>query len=208
LIDREKADRLVKAGPFRASIDFASDKGVYETIRGQKGHFDLVRANLTYLMEKSRTHHGVHIDIHDITPYTKVDPTESLARLRSLFPADLPSRIRFDTRQFHNFCGHLKADKPKDTYRLCPYPWTQMAVTNGGDCVPCCRDTAGRSVMGNVFTNSVMEVWNGAPYQELRRNLLNRRPDLNPACKNCDLPYSGGQPRWRIGYILRSLLKR
>jgi radical SAM protein with 4Fe4S-binding SPASM domain len=98
-------------------------------------------------------------------------------------------------------------DRDKN-YRLCPYPWTQMAVTYSGDCVPCCRDTAARSVLGNVFDNSIMTVWNGEKYRQFRRNLIDKRPDLNQACRHCDLPFSGGQPRWQPGYLYRSLVKR
>lgn len=208
LFGGENATRLLSAGPFRASIDFASDSGIFEAIRGRRGHFDIVRDNLIRLMEESRTSRGVHLDIHDITPFAGIDPSESLRRMRSLFPDNLPSRVSFHTRLFHNFCGHLDAEYSCDAYRLCPYPWTQMAVTYGGDCVPCCRDTVGRSVLGNILDKSVMEVWNGRPYRQFRRNLLDRRPDLNAACAECNLPYSGGDPRWRIRYVSRSLLGR
>jgi radical SAM protein with 4Fe4S-binding SPASM domain len=207
-INQKISDELDQAGPFCASIDFASNKEIFETIRGQEGHFDLVLSNLKYLMKLAINNRNIHLDVHDITSFAGSDAEESLAKMRALFPSSLPGRIRFDSRQFHNFCGHLDARKKSDNYRLCPYPWTQMAVTYNGDCVPCCRDTVGRSVLGNVFESSIMDVWNDEPYRTFRNNLLNRRPDLNAACKDCDLPYSGGQPRWKLKYILRSLLGR
>jgi len=208
LLGREQADKLIAAGPFRASIDFASDATIFESIRGMTGHFNRVRENLTYLMEKARVDRGIHLDVYDITAFAGTNPHRSLARLRSLFPSDLPARIRFDSRQFHNFCGHLEMSRSADRYRLCPYPWTQMAVTYDGDCVPCCRDTSGRSVLGNAFRDQIMAIWNCDRYRQFRQNLIDRRPDLNAACKNCDLPYSGGESRWKPGYVLRSLLKR
>ncbi len=208
LIDHDTADRLIAAGPFRASIDFASEKDVYETIRGRQGDFDIVRENLSYLMERARVSRGVHLDVHDITSYAGKDSGESLAKMRRLFPDRLPGRVRFYTRQFHNFCGHLKTAHDGSDYRLCPYPWIQMAVTYGGDCVPCCRDTAGRSDLGNIFVAPVMAVWNGEPYRQFRQNLLDRRPDRNAACKECDLPYRRDRLRWRLSYMARSLVGR
>ena len=62
-----------------------------------------------YLIEKSRTNSGVHLDIHDITSFAGYDPDRSLDRMRELFPYDISSRIKFDYRQFHSFCGHLEA---------------------------------------------------------------------------------------------------
>lgn len=208
LLDREKTDRLTAIGPFRATIDFASDREIFETVRGQRGHFDVVRANLTYLMEKSRTNPGVHLDIFDITSFSGANPQQSLARMRTLFPSSLPRRVKFASRQFHNFCGHLKMGNTSRPYRLCPYPWTQMAVAFNGDCVACCRDTAARSILGNVFDDPVMKIWNNDKYREFRRNLIDNHPDRNAACRNCDLPSSGGQRRWKLSYITRSLLRR
>ncbi|MCK5127818.1 MAG: SPASM domain-containing protein [candidate division Zixibacteria bacterium] len=208
LINQEKADRLSTAGPFRASIDFSSDEKIYETIRGKKGHFELVRKNLVYLMEVARSNSNVHLDIHDITSFSGADAEESLIRMRGLFGENLPKQIRFASRQFHNFCGHLKSNGSDTNYRVCPYPWAQMAITHSGDCVPCCRDTTGRSVLGNLLEKPVMDIWNGPEYRKFRQNLLDGKPEKNLACVNCDLPFSGKESRWRIGYILRSLLKR
>ncbi len=208
LIDLDMADRLVEAGPFRASIDFASDARIFKQIRGENGDFETVYRNLSYIAELSRNNRHVHLDIHDVTPFAGGDPEESLQALREMFPDDLPKRIRFSSREFHNFCGHLGEVIHDSDYRLCPYPWTQMAVTHSGDCVACCRDTAARSVFGNLFKQTVMEVWNGDTYRRFRQNLLDGHPDLNVACAKCDLPYSSGAARWKPRYILRSLLGR
>ncbi|NIP42706.1 MAG: radical SAM protein, partial [candidate division Zixibacteria bacterium] len=82
------------------------------------------------------------------------------------------------------------------------------AVTWSGDCVACCRDTAGKTVLGNIFKEPLENVWNGDRYRKFRQNLIDRRPDLNDACQNCDLPYSPDKKRWRPRYIWRSLFGR
>lgn len=207
-LDPPTADRLIAAGPFRASIDFAASEQIFESIRGRKGDYGIVLTNLRYLVERSTTNHGVHVDIHDIAPYAGIEAKGALAQLGALFPTNLPRRVRFDSRVFHNFCGHLPFRRTGNNYRLCPYPWTQMAVAHNGDCVACCRDTVGRSVLGNVFRQPIMEIWNGEAYQRFRRNLLDGCPELNAACKDCDLPWSKGMPRWRPAYVMRSLLDR
>jgi radical SAM protein with 4Fe4S-binding SPASM domain len=208
LINPRTADKLIAAGPFRASIDFAPDRKLFETLRGRPGDHATVYENLGHLINQAMQHRTVYLDIHDITPFTRSDPESSLRQLRAMFPSNAPKRVRFLSRQFHNFCGHLTGELHKEGYRVCPYPWTQMAVTWSGDCVGCCRDTVGGSVLGNVFEDSIMDVWNGERYRQFRENLLNRKPELNEACRNCDMPYSGGERRWRLGYQLRSLIGR
>jgi len=209
LMNREIIDAMIEAGPFRASIDFASDSEIFEKVRGRQGHFERVYENLLYLVEKSRDHKSFRVDIHDISSFAGIDADRSLAGMRGLFPDNLPSRISLDSRQFHNFCGHLEINREDSRqYRLCPYPWTQMAITYDGDCVACCRDTAARSVLGNIFESKVMEIWNNERYREFRRNLIDRKPELNAACRNCDLPRRSDKARWRIGYMAKSLLGR
>ncbi len=208
LINQEKADLLAEAGPFIASIDFASDKNIFETIRSKKDNYEKLLENLRYLIKKARENKNVNLEINDITSFAGVDPEESLKKMKTLFGTDFPPNVRFTTRQFHNFCGHLDLKDKEKRYRLCPYPWTQMAVTHTGDSVPCCRDTSARSILGNVFEDDIMTVWNGTKYREFRQNLIDKKPELNSACKDCDLPYSGGGSKWKPGYIYRSLLGR
>ncbi len=208
LINSEKADLLAKAGPLRVSIDMASDKNIFEIIRSKKDNYEKLLENLRYLIKKAGENENVNLEINDITTFAGVDTEESIEKLKKLFPKDVPSRVKFRTRLFHNFCGHLNFIEKQKRYRLCPYPWTQMAVTYSGDCVPCCRDTSARSILGNVFEDDIMTVWNGSKYRQFRQNLLDKKPELNAACKDCDLPYSGGGSKWKPGYIYRSLLRR
>jgi radical SAM protein with 4Fe4S-binding SPASM domain len=208
LLDRPLIDRLSAAGPVHLSIDFAAEEKVFESLRGQEGHFTVVLDNLLYLIDKARQNENVHLSINDIASFGGAEPEVSLRKLKALFDSPPPERVRFTSRQFHNFCGHLETAETNKNYRLCPYPWTQLAVTYSGDCVACCRDTAARTVLGNVFEKSIMEIWTGEPYRRMRRNLLNRKPELNAACADCDLPYSGGERRWKFKYIFNSLLGR
>ena len=208
LFDTKTANKLINSGPFRVSIDFGSDEKIFETIRGKSGHFGRILENLKYLIEKARSDPNVQVDIHDVTSYADVDAELSLQKMRGLFPPDLPENIKLLSRQFHNFCGHLDLQSKTEHYRLCPYPWTQMAVTWEGDCVACCRDTSGRSVLGNIFNDSVMNIWNSPAYLKFRQNLLDHKPELNAACRDCDLPFSAGEKRWKPRYMLRSLFGR
>ncbi|RKX19724.1 MAG: hypothetical protein DRP51_06895 [Candidatus Zixiibacteriota bacterium] len=208
LISPDKTDLLTEAGPFRASIDMASDKNIFETIRSKKDNYEKLLKNLRYLIKKAGENENVNLEINDISAFAGVNPKESLEKLINLLGPDIPSRVVFRTRLFHNFCGHLGFIRKKEKYRLCPYPWTQMAVTYNGDAVPCCRDTSARSILGNVFEDDIMTVWNGSKYRLFRQNLLDKKPELNAACKDCDLPYSGGGSKWKPVYIFRSLLGR
>lgn len=207
LLTPEMVDRLAPHG-FLASIDFASDADVFDTIRGRKGDFDIILENLRYLVNKAAAAPGVRVEIVDITHFSKGDPEASLKKMRSLFPESLPPTVKFWSREFHNFGGHLDLKNKRAQYKLCPYPWTSFTVTWDGKVVACCRDTEARTVLGNLLEQSVMEIWHGQPYQEMRDHLARKEPGKVRACIKCDMPWSAGSKRWGIGYALSSLLRR
>jgi hypothetical protein len=63
--------------------------------------------------------------------------------------------------------------------------------------VACCRDLRHDTVLGNLLTDSLLSVWNGPKYQQLRSALLARKPDSVGACRNCDLPYDANKFAFR-----------
>jgi radical SAM protein with 4Fe4S-binding SPASM domain len=206
LLDEKKANELAAAGNFLASIDFASEVRYFENIRGTKEDYYAILENLQYLVNVAKRNKKIKLEIVDISSFAGTDPDKSLKNMRKLFPEKLPKNIMFFYRRFHNFCGHLSFKKRG--YKLCPYPWTSFNITWKGDAVICCRDTEARTVLGNVFTDPILDIWYGDKYLDARRNLFNKQPHKNEACKNCDLPWSGGTKRWDPGYVVSSLLRR
>jgi hypothetical protein len=57
----------------------------------------------------------------------------------------------------------------------------------------CCADFDGRTVLGDLNTSSIQEIWNAEPYRNARRlHLENGGPDI---CRSCDLPKKDS-PLW------------
>ncbi|NIA06529.1 MAG: radical SAM protein [Actinobacteria bacterium] len=209
LLDQNLAEALISAGPFLASIDFASQPSYFEQVRGREGDFSRILDQLRYLIDQARLNRNIRLEVVDTSVFSGADPEASLRAMTALL-ADgqtLPSNVKTWSRQFHNFCGHLDS-ADGDSYKVCPYPWSQFVVTWDGFAVACCRDTAGRTVLGNVFESPVMQIWNSPQYQQFRRSLAQHRPQDVPACRGCDMPYSGRSSRWRLGYITQSLRRR
>ena len=61
-------------------------------------------------------------------------------------------------------------------------------------------------MLGNLFEDDLLAIWNGARAQTLRRNLIHHEPEANKACKGCDLPYDSD--KFRTGHILRRAVER
>ena len=173
--------------------DFCSDERYFEQHRGMPGSWRVVLENIRAVLAASDLQH-FHFKMTDISSYKITDPEELDRRfeaLKALFPAG--QRISFHRRVFHNATGHLPITQEQlagSKYNLCPYPWFSFVIAANGDVVACCRDLEHKTVLGNLFTQELGEIWNGEKYRALRRDLAAREPRRQAACEHCDMPYA------------------
>jgi radical SAM protein with 4Fe4S-binding SPASM domain len=66
----------------------------------------------------------------------------------------------------------------------CFYLWSTVVVAWDGRVVPCCFDYDAVMTMGDLRTQTLPEIWNGAAYQEIRKAELEGRNN-NPLCVSC-----------------------
>jgi radical SAM protein with 4Fe4S-binding SPASM domain len=58
-------------------------------------------------------------------------------------------------------------------------------ILSDGSVVPCCKDWAGYSIMGNVAKQSLESIWNSAEYRQFRSNInKGKLPDIE-VCRRC-----------------------
>jgi radical SAM protein with 4Fe4S-binding SPASM domain len=75
--------------------------------------------------------------------------------------------------------------KPKDLpNNSCPWIYYSLAIHVNGDVVPCCRDPKGAEVMGNIFRESLDEIWNGPRYRDFRARILRDQGGVG-ICRLC-----------------------
>lgn len=74
----------------------------------------------------------------------------------------------------------------------CNMPWKDSYFASDGTVFPCCIM---QERLGNMGTQSWAEIWNGAPYRNLRRTVHSWNP--SDVCRNCGLPtgINGGNER-------------
>lgn len=95
--------------------------------------------------------------------------------------------------------GKEYADRQKEAqlavrpWSKCMRPWSLTYVTANGNVLPCCISpwvTGDYSsiVMGNIYEQSLEEIWHGKKYTEFRNKLLSDEPP--ESCKNCGVAWS------------------
>jgi radical SAM family protein/iron-sulfur cluster protein len=91
----------------------------------------------------------------------------------------------------HNWAGTL--NRESDVNYPCYRPWLTFTVLWDGRVSLCCADFDGRTILGDVNTSTIHEIWNADPYREARRmHLESGGPDI---CRSCDLPRKDS-PLW------------
>ena len=85
-----------------------------------------------------------------------------------------------------------EAEEQEKTYKYyhnasCGYPFTQLVIRPDGKVSLCCNDALGKATMGDVSRRSLVEVWRGKAFRQLRAELTtNGRKDLS-ICNSCDV---------------------
>jgi MoaA/NifB/PqqE/SkfB family radical SAM enzyme len=91
----------------------------------------------------------------------------------------------------HNWAGTLN-QQSNVTYP-CYRPWLTFTVLWDGRVSLCCADFDGRTILGDLRTTSIREIWSSETYRAVRReHLVSGGPDI---CRACDLPKKDS-PLW------------
>ena len=186
LITEEVARGMIEAGldAINISVD-ASGKDVFESTRiGLK--YDKVIANIELLVRLREE-------------YGKRRPKLILSFVRQNDSADEQAFIEHWRRiadkihitDLHNWGGtlHQKSDVNYPCYR----PWLTFTVLWDGRVSLCCADFDGHTILGDMNTTSIKDIWNNDLYRGVRReHLESGGPDI---CRACDLPRKDS-PLW------------
>ncbi|MFC1531992.1 radical SAM/SPASM domain-containing protein [Thermodesulfobacteriota bacterium] len=93
--------------------------------------------------------------------------------------------------------GEFKGDefggvKPRPCFRL----WKQIVITNTGKVATCCNDWNCKSILGDVKSQSISEIWQGSKIKRLRRMHLKDQAREISLCKNCNPAAWDSMPQW------------
>lgn len=93
--------------------------------------------------------------------------------------------------ELHNWAGTL--NHVSDVNYPCYRPWLTFTVLWDGRVSLCCADFDGHTILGDLHTSSIQEIWNNEAYRRVRReHLESGGPDI---CRSCDLPRKDS-PLW------------
>ena len=186
LITEKVARGMIEAGldAINISVD-ASGKEVFESTRiGLK--YNKVIANIERLV-RLRSESGMRrpkLILSFVRQNNSADEQAFIEHWRTI--AD-----KVHVTDLHNWAGTLNTES--DVNYPCYRPWLTFTVLWDGRVSLCCADFDGKTVLGNLNTSTIQEIWNAEPYRNARRqHLESGGPDI---CRSCDLPRKDS-PLW------------
>lgn len=69
----------------------------------------------------------------------------------------------------------------------CDRPLDQMVISSNGDVIICCRDWRYENVVGNIYTDSIYNIWHSNKMKKLQRLIIEQKYDDIDCCKDCNM---------------------
>jgi radical SAM protein with 4Fe4S-binding SPASM domain len=203
LLDRFSLTDIVQSGIDSITISLnAYSREVYERINTGLD-YDRVMKNISYLLSDKTTRRKLGLsfvateqnadEVYKATRYwekqgvrTRVI-SEIANRAATL---DTYERLRLKTgyrgttflsrlwRRLMTGAGHVIG---------CHLPFCHMNILFNGDVIICCHDWNRATVVGNVRTSSLREIWNSEKMNETRRLILRKRYEQLDSCRGCSI---------------------
>lgn len=172
-----KIDKVFEAGLDFLVMDIDSlDPEKYASMR-VNGKLSQLQPIVKYILSHPKRPYTVAqtINIDGKQEYTEAEFLEWTGGLKA-------DEIRY--KFLDSFRGEIAPEKgvlkPED---VCKEPFYGFTIHVNGNVVVCDRDWAGENVMGNIFTQSVEEIWNSEKYQKFREEMLSdEKPSM---CRKC-----------------------
>jgi len=195
LLTPEISGDLIESGltQIKFSIDSALKK-TYEKIR-IGGNFEKTISNINSFIEiKKRMKKAL-----PITRVSFIKTKENMSEMDD-FVRYWADKVDYITVQnmVNPFWGKKKYESIENTFRVdgislkeCPMPYQRLFIRNDGDVLPCCSSYGYEIPVGNIYENSIHEIWNSSRMKKMRTN-INGSVEAQPGpCKKCRRAING-----------------
>ncbi len=195
LLTHDMADRLVASGLSRLSVSLDGiDDETFRQIVGVEVSFKKIYEQLSYFYSiRGKCHFHVKINGEDYSEDQKdrfvelfKDITDSINidHVVNVWPGlDVASN---GDRMYDYNLDALKNDTSK-AKAVCPLMFYELLVHSDGSVSPCAVDYGFKSMnLGNIFDNSLFNIWNGKRLRDLRIESLKGEGYSYSICNKCN----------------------
>lgn len=199
LITPEKADALVEAGTDIIRISLQGiDAETYWNVCNVKVDFDRFIENLKYLYEH-KGNCSVRMKIADVAIANIENGEEKFKEtFAPIADSIFVERIipMYADVDYNEIDGHIYDQaingreniKQKEVHTVCNRPFYRLRVAADGKVTAACCDIPNDFYYGNIYEESLVEIWNGERHKNLLKMQLEGRRFKHLICKTCAIP--------------------
>jgi radical SAM protein with 4Fe4S-binding SPASM domain len=185
LLTPEMTEKLLDSGltRFMVSLD-ANSEDVYQKMR-VGGDFKTAVDNMEYFLKRKK-------ERKQILPITRVSFVKTKLNEHELeaFIARWKPMVDYlsiqELEEYEEMGFTLTPISLKTNLDFkCHMPWHRVVIRVDGDVLPCCMVKGMQLVMGNIYKQSLQEIWLGQGMRDLRQLHKEGRYYDNPVCKAC-----------------------
>lgn len=195
LITEELAAKIAESGldNIRISVEHVSDKG-YEDITLTFSDYEKIRRNVETLFrakQRAKSSLRVFVKITDtgLRPEEKkkfeedFGPIADMLTIGTLMGWSM-SEVKDFTLGMSPATG-MDSVSPLRERAVCPEPFSRLAVNFDGQVSVCCVDWSFGTIVGDLKTNTLDEIWNGEKLRAFRMTHLEGKRSTIAACAKC-----------------------
>ena len=196
-ITQKNQQRIIDSGLdyLRVSI-YAIDPERHRSITQSEISPDYIRNNVRSLFElrNSTGKATPFIYVKTINPYDKDEENAFRNSYSDICDElEVENPMNWDNPDGVDFLDNVyekndeldRASLFRNRKEVCPFPFYNLVIHSSGDVSVCCVDWEKKTVCGNIFQESLTEIWHGKRLREFQRMQIERRRHENEACRNC-----------------------
>jgi len=161
----------------------AIDKTIaFRSASGRRGKMKII---VGYILMKHNEHQVIQF-----TDYFKNRDIDGLNIIGTTARTPEQAREYMPTdKKYHRFIyedvyRHNRLTPVRRPDNRCGWIYSTVTIMVNGDVVPCCFDPTGNNVLGNVFRESIYQIWNNERYRKLRR-MVTTQSNVCELCRLC-----------------------
>lgn len=208
MLREREARMLIEDGATKVTISFdGPDKPTYEIMRkGAKYEVTLENVRQFLGLVKEYRENGrptPYTVMQVILPYDATQPGPVIPDHMKEIVAGLPVD-EWDPIWPHGWAGVMQENETIATqpygenYHPCNWLWKSLAIYWDGRVASCCADFTADQVIGDLKTQSLMDVWNGPAMVALRTLQVEGRYQEAPLCGGCDAVWTKDSASWNL----------
>ena len=198
-ITAKNAERIIESGLdyLRVSI-YGMNPEKHRSITQSPVTPEAIKNNISRLWQMRKTA-GSELPFIYIKMIDPLDPDEEKRFLDTYTELcdeiSLERPMNWDNPDEADFIGNVYGERMnKDAIfkfrkAVCAFPFYTTVVHSSGDVSVCGVDWEKKTVVGNIFKQSLKEIWNGPALRDFQRMHVERRRHENVACRNCTYLY-------------------